>query len=178
MLILIALLCAANAILIDGEALRLCRELSYTYVVSQPAIDEFGVTTERAIDQQLMVRYGDMTPNLLATQECLFHWKNLMCSHVFRISQNAAACRSLCVAAGTACSAQMPTFCAAQNAAQCTNYGALTGFCAPSVDIVDSTSTPTPTPRPPVSSDAAVTITLSVAFMTIIMASLHFLLHQ
>ena len=176
-MLLVALLATVRAALIDGEALRLCRELSYTYVVSQDAIDEFGFTTERAIDQQLMVRYGDMSLNLQATQQCLFEWKNLMCSHVFRTSQNAAACHSLCVAAGSACSVQTPNFCAPQNANQCTNYGALTGFCAPSVDIVDSTS-PTPPTQPPVRSDAAVTVTLSVAMMTIILATLHFWLHQ
>lgn len=163
---------------VGGESLRLCRELSYQYVVSQEAINEFGFSTERAIDQQLMVRYNDMSQNQLATQQCLFHWKNLMCSHVFRTTQNAKACNSLCVAAGNACTAQTPNFCATQGAALCTDYAALTGFCAATVDIVDSSAPPSPSPPRPVTGDAATTVTLSIATLTIILTSVHFWLQQ
>jgi hypothetical protein len=162
----------STALLTDPKNLRFCRELSYSYVVSQDAINEFGVATEFGIDQQLVARYDDLSRQPVGSLQCLFHWKNLMCSHVFRTSQNAAACDILCEAAGSACSAQKPLFCAASSASACTDYGALTGFCAPSAEIVNSS--PTPPGLPAVQSDAAVAITLSVALTTIILTTLHF----
>lgn len=178
MILLLLLVHITLAVVVQGSQLRLCRELHYDYVVSQAAIDEFGVSAGDAIgvDQQLVVRYDTMSQTLQGTPECLFHWKNLMCSHVFRTSNNAAACNSLCVSAAQACSAVRPNFCAAPNAASCTNYGELTGFCAAAVNI--SPTPPSPSPTTPRRSDCpTLTVTLSVFTVCLTVVLVHFLIN-
>jgi len=170
----------AQSVVVYGDSLRLCRELQYDYVVSQAAIDEFGVAVGAAVnaDQQLVNRYADMSTNQLASQQCLFHWKNLMCSHVFRTSDDAPACDSLCEQARIACNAEKPNFCAAPQSHKCTDYGKLTGFCAATVDVIPSppqSPTPATTPRPtPKRSDAATNVAASVLATVIVLSIVHF----
>ena len=178
MLLLCIFLHFVRTVVVYGDSLRLCRELQYDYVVSQAAIDEFGVAVGAAVnaDQQLVNRYQQMATEQMVSQQCLFHWKNLMCSHVFRTADDAPACDSLCEKAAVACNAEEPLFCAAAHATKCTDYGKLTGFCAASVDIIQSpTSAPT-APRP--RSDAATTIAATVLATIVILSVVHFLVLQ
>lgn len=177
---LLILFSASAFCVILGDALRLCRELQYSYVVSQAAVEEFDVPSGAAvaIDQRLVTRYYDMSETMQSSQQCLFHWKNLMCSHVFRTSNDAPACHTLCVKAGEACAAATPNFCAESNAAKCTNYGELTGFCANGISVDTSPSPPSSSPTSPRTSDCpTVTVTLSIFLLLITLVLVHLALH-
>lgn len=129
MLVLALLAFAAAAASDQGDALRLCRELNYPAVVSDVAAAEFGVQSPSAADQQLVQRYAQMSADTSASVTCLFHWKLLLCSHVFVLDNSKPACASLCQNVASSCDAVAPNYCSAAGA-ECTDYGILTGLCA------------------------------------------------
>lgn len=158
---------------IGGAALRLCRELNYEHVISRAAQAEFAVAPDAAqsVDLRLVERYQQLSEKPQATHTCLFHWKNLMCSHVFRTAEERAACGVLCVAVQRHCTAEMPDFCSpVDSAARCTDYGELTGFCAGESSSPSGGSPPLP-PSGNDAPDRQTTVVVAAVIILLIVTS-------
>ena len=107
-----------------GDALRVCRELDYNYVVNSTVAASLMVNSgdPQRLDYQLLLKLNNLISDIGTTQSCAFNWKQLMCSHVFRFpNADAAACPELCSSTTASCYGPRPVQCA-EAGKTCTNY--------------------------------------------------------
>jgi len=126
-------LCAVDAASSPGASLRLCRELNYECVLSHAARTDLRVPPDAPLnaDQQLVNRFLELSKHPEINQTCLFHWKNLVCSYLFVVSDERPPCSPLCDNFSRHCKFALPIKCATDaNSSLCTNYAELTGLCA------------------------------------------------
>ena len=163
---------------IRGNQLRLCRELNYSYQIDDGVAYELRVESKDAVrlDHQLVLKATELSNSAEVSQQCMFHWKQLMCSNVFRLPDGTAGntappCARLCEKARESCFDQPYTICAESFSTRCTDYPQLTSSTLQQC-ISKQQSNPAPPDviagaRPPRRQSGASTTILSGAVMVL-----------
>lgn len=135
--------------LVSGRQLQFCRELDYAYTIDPAFADKLGLPPDDPF--RLDRRLGELALEIAgasSSQQCMFDWKQLMCSSLFRAPDRAPPCAALCGRATASCFQPFEECDQTLPGEPCTDYAVLTRTYTRQCSLAGSAPSP-PAPLPP-----------------------------